>query len=201
MGKGDSVSGGLRDTHCFITAQLTRAVEQISKAVQTGTRNSDIPGGQCVKCHLNDGKGLFIAQFPFCGTIVLAHAVSGEGRADIFPLPSLLPSKMTVQRPRFAVKGPSCSESEVEAPSLGLHSPLDLRETQALGKAAFSLDVPARLDFRPAVALAVWQRVSGSPSTESVSVFLADAGRLHESCLPVTLDYYKRCCLNTKWYC
>lgn len=96
---------------------------------------------------------------------------------------------MTIQRLRFAVKGPGCPESGVEVCSLGLH----LCETLALGEAAFSSDMPTWPDFCPAVALTLWQRVSGPPSTESVSVFLTDTERLHESCLPITLDYYKWC--------
>lgn len=87
--------------------------------------------------------------------------------------------------------------------SPGLYETLSMPETQASSKAPLSPDATSWLFFCPAVTFGLWLHgVSGSPSRESVSFFLADVGRGRESCLPTsTLDCSRWCSLNTKCYC
>lgn len=149
-----------------------------------------------IKCPL-------VPSFPLHGTIVWTYAGSGQGWADDASLWQLCTFKDEYSETMlWCLRAWLFKVSAVWASKLG--APLDFQLVRNLGFVYSFLtpDMPAWLSFCPAIALALSrQRVSGSPYTDYMSFFLTDIGSAHEPCLPITLDYYKWCYLNTMCHC
>lgn len=115
-----------------------------------------------------------------------------------FPPAPLLPPKTSTRRPHRCLRAGwsrQCSRS------LGARSSIR-PSARAEPGLAYSLLPVGHASFTQFLSRRCLGSVTAEslrkPYTDSVGCCLTDNGRVRESCLPMTLDYYRWCCLNTK---